>query len=103
MSDDNKPEKLTLRDTDIVTRSLLDRRAFLATAVVGAASLATTRAQAQGVTDQDGGNTADPAGQGRGTGFTDNDTGSTADPIGYGLGPRTTRPTVQTGTGNINR
>lgn len=90
MSKGKMPIKRSLLDTDIVTRPALNRRTFVAAAIVGAAALATTKARAQGVSDSDGGVTADPAGQGRGTsaGVSDTDTGASADPVGQGRGPQ---------------
>jgi hypothetical protein len=87
MSDDEPTKKGTLSDKDITTRSSLGRRAFISTAVGGAAALATTQAQAQ--TDSDTGTFADPVGGGRsggGSGVTDSDSGASADPAGNGRG-----------------
>jgi hypothetical protein len=79
------------------------RRSFLRTVVGGAALSGATSiisgAHAQhgswsaeyaacrtGVTDSDGGEEADPVGNGRGTGITDSDSGTEADRGGYGQG-----------------
>jgi hypothetical protein len=79
------------------------RRSFLRTIVGGAALSGATSiisgAHAQhgswsaeyaacrtGVTDSDGGEEADPVGNGRGTGITDSDSGTEADRGGYGQG-----------------
>lgn len=86
---DKPTPKGSLSDTDIITRSSLGRRAFLSTAVGGAALLATRQAQA--ATDSDTGTYADPDGSGgaegsngRYTGVSDRDYGAATDPEGEG-------------------
>ena len=110
MADDSKKltTKTTLNDEDIVTDKDVGRRKLLGFAGVGAASavaLATgcgrrrvvrvqTVQTVSGITDNDGGQYADPAGNGRGTtvvvqqqsGITDSDGGQYADPAGNGRG-----------------
>ena len=74
-------------------RSFLVRVAGGAVAAGAAMTTLTGPARAQGCSDSDGGNNADPAGRGRRcrTGQTDGDSGNHSDPGGNGRCPRRSR------------